>query len=170
MTSEYNPFTILTREDFEEWTLLEELAELCGLSADDMEELVDPYAIAVEVDIHPDRNKEFLAGHLYQENPNSPPKLVSAVFSSPAYESCFSFDTVVLPEFQGRGLGAGLVDYAMGEYEDLLNSREYLYPGSDFEYCVHVVNANAKRLLERKGFFVYSGVDGDWMMKRGESL
>lgn len=160
--------TLISREHLEDETgELQELAELHGLDIEDF----DPWEVASEVDIGITGNKDFLAGHLYQETESDPPKLVSAVFASPITSSCFAFDIVVLPEFQGKGLGNPLVDEAIAEYEDLSRLREEIFEDSKYEYCVNVVNPHAKRLLERKGFVVYETYEdwagSNWMMKRG---
>jgi uncharacterized protein YjbI with pentapeptide repeats/GNAT superfamily N-acetyltransferase len=123
---------------------------------------IDPWRLAREVGIGITRGKEFYAGHLYKGG------LVSALFIDT--QVCFSFDVVVDPAHQAKGLGAELVDVAIGEFDTAENYFDWddEYAPESYEYCVEVVNPHMKRLLERKGFYVHeTSTDGNsWLMRR----
>ena len=123
---------------------------------------IDPWWLARKVGIGITRGKEFYAGHLYKD------ELVSALFID--RQDCFSFDVVVDPAHQARGLGAELVDEAIDRFRvaDLVWDWDDESAPEHYEYCVEVVNPHMKRLLERKGFYVYeTSIDGNsWLMRR----
>lgn len=123
---------------------------------------VDPYKIARDVRIGITRNKEFYAGHLHNGS------LVSALFIDP--QDCFSFDIVVDPMHQAKGLGDKLVDEAIDRFDDVERFWDWDDENApeSYEYCVEVVNPHMKRLLERKGFYVHeTSTNGEsWFMRR----
>jgi GNAT superfamily N-acetyltransferase len=123
---------------------------------------IDPWRLARKVGIGITRGKEFYAGHLYKGG------LVSALFIDA--QDCFSFDVVVDPAHQAKGLGAELVDVAISEFDTAENYFDWddEYAPESYEYCVEVVNPHMKRLLERKGFYVHeTSTDGNsWLMRR----
>ena len=123
---------------------------------------VDPYRLARDLSIGISRDKEFTAGHIHNG------ELVSALFIDTA--DCFSFDIVVSEQHRLKGLADELVKIAIFEYEYHKQVFEDAYQGSKYQYCIEVVNPIMKRLLEKKGFYVYevSGYEGVCFMRRAD--
>jgi len=96
-------------------------------------------ALARRVNIRVSTSKAFFCGHLYQVS------LVSALFTEDSLSDCFSFDIVVDPQHQAKGLGGVLVDEALEYYEDLKNMMFEMFV--EYDYCVHVINPHMKTLL-----------------------
>lgn len=163
-------YTLISAEEIEN---PDDFYEDYGVEADS----IDPWALARRVRIGVSSRYEFKSGHLYQG------KLVSALFVPEHAGSCFSFDIVVDPQHQAKGLGSALVDMAIAIYEsyksyaDMINPYEDVDDDSEdmdddsedigYDYCVHVVNPHMKTILERKGFVVYETGhnETEWLMR-----
>lgn len=76
----------------------------------------------------------------------------------------YSFDVIVLPEAQGMGLGARLVDAAIENFKYLPQVFQ------NIKMVIHVVNPAMKKILENKGFFVTDESDkkNEWIMTRDD--
>ena len=79
----------------------------------------------------------------------------------------FSFDIVVNPAYQNRGIGKELVRLAEQEYEERKDAF-----GEDYKYDVDVVNPIMKNLLEERGFTVTDEVTPGkaWIMTKVGTL
>ena len=106
----------------------------------------DPWAVAMLAGIHISSDKDFTAGYACPEG-----VLVAAGFSGHDRQK-FSFDVAVLPEDQGKGLGAKLVDVLLDE------AFEFLDAGIVERVTADVVNPAMRNILLKKGFQV---VDAD---------
>lgn len=111
--------------------------------------------------IHISEDKELRA---YIEHNND---IVAVLYVTSDFRNCFSFDVVVAKSVQRKGLGVRLVDFAIQEYEYLKQTADALDYG-ELEYCVEVVSNAMRRLLEKKGFYVYDEDErlGAWMMRK----
>lgn len=81
-------------------------------------------------------------------------RVVGAIFTS-VVSNQFSFDTIVAPKWQKRGVGSKLIDLGIQEYKQL----SWDFP--DIEMVLDVVNPSARKILEKKGLVVIEHVAGD---------
>lgn len=99
----------------------------------------DPWALAQKVGVTILSDKELLASVVdFDES-----RVIAAVFNAVTPES-YSFDTVVDPKYQRRGLGKELIQIAMDEYSVL----QEVYP--DLKLDLDVINPDIIPFLERE--------------------
>jgi len=99
----------------------------------------DPWSLAQKVGVTILSDKELLASVVdFDES-----RVIAAVFNAYTPES-YSFDTVVDPKYQRRGLGKELIQLAMDEYSNLQEA----YP--DLKLDLDVINPDIIPFLERE--------------------
>lgn len=99
----------------------------------------DPWALAQKIGVTILSDKELLASVVdYDEG-----RVIAAVFNAVTPED-YSFDTVVDPKYQRRGLGTQLIEIAMDEFQAV---QEY-YP--DIKLNLDVINPGIIPFLKRK--------------------
>jgi ribosomal protein S18 acetylase RimI-like enzyme len=129
------------------------------LDASDFES--DAYKLARSLDIRVLNSHSFIGGFVDENN-----QVVAALFEPTDFQDCYSFDVVVHPAHQKKGLGSQLVDSAIKDFEVLQSFANDLGV-SDFDYCIHVVSFEMKSILESKGFYVYQNLGSEsWLMKK----
>jgi hypothetical protein len=85
-------------------------------------------------------------------------KTVGCLFVTESNQK-YSFDVVINPKFQNKGIGTKLVDFAIQEY----NSRVDAF--DNYDYNIDVVSPIMKSILLKKGFSVLKELSPTrWLM------
>jgi GNAT superfamily N-acetyltransferase len=107
---------------------------------DEMYDMGDPYAIADKTGIYVSSDKEISSVAVLDE------EIIGAAFTAANINAGeFSFDIVVSPEHQGKGIGSKLLDETLSEFRGLQNE----FPSLVIE--VDSVNPVAVSMLKKRG-------------------
>ncbi len=87
-------------------------------------------------------------------------EIVAGALFTGWHQEEFSFDVIVLPQFQQQGIATQLIDAALSEFNWASDGRPNAYIKAD------VVNPYLVPLLQRRGFVMQQQVGGHTIMSR----